>query len=126
MSGKPITCNVMDSDQKKISEFSVLNARLERNEENLRRREALLLCLKDAADEILLVDENDSIPMTFGDCFVHLNQGNASSELEFRYKALKEETDLVAEMIGEMREKANELKVYLYSKFGDAISLDRE
>ncbi|KRZ13088.1 Prefoldin subunit 4 [Trichinella zimbabwensis] len=126
MSGRPITCNVMDSDQRKIAEFSVINARLERNEDNFRRREALLLCLKDSADEILLLDENDSIPILFGDCFVHLNQEDASNELECRHKELKEETDLMADMIGEMKEKATELKVYLYSKFGDAISLDRE
>ncbi|KIH64969.1 prefoldin subunit [Ancylostoma duodenale] len=87
-----------------------------------------LLNINEAADELMLLDEEDSnsIPFRIGQTFVHFDSEAMTSKLD----QLKEETeqkikDLTAQNSSSQQEMG-ELKRTLYAKFGDRINLESD
>ncbi|ELU18687.1 hypothetical protein CAPTEDRAFT_226422 [Capitella teleta] len=119
--------NITIEDQSKINTFARHNARLQDLKIEMQKKKKELQNLEDAADELLMIDEEDSlIPYMIGEVFVRLSTDEATSMLD-RSKA-----DLDAEIAGieakcdEHKQILSNLKIQLYAKFGNNINLEAD
>ncbi|ETN68955.1 hypothetical protein RB195_003348 [Necator americanus] len=122
MSGASVT----SADQQLINKFARLHQSFTQIKEEIKELSNDLLNINEAADELLLLDEedNDSIPFRIGQTFVHFDSDSMTSKLD----QLREETEqkikqLTDENDSSQKEMEN-LKRTLYAKFGDRINLE--
>ncbi|KAL3859863.1 hypothetical protein ACJMK2_010052 [Sinanodonta woodiana] len=127
-------------DQQKINRFACFNAKLLEVKEELAAKKKELQNLMDAADELLMQDENEKIPYPFllilinslgfesniGEVFVSLSVDEANEQLE-KAKEKTQEDIKTQELTMESHKKIlQDLKVELYAKFGTNINLEAE
>uniref|UniRef100_A0A183EAL2 Prefoldin subunit 4 n=1 Tax=Gongylonema pulchrum TaxID=637853 RepID=A0A183EAL2_9BILA len=84
--------------------------------------------LNDAADEVLLLDEEDteSIPFLLGYGFLHFNQEQVNTELEEFKTELEEFVEELSEEQKKLNNQMASLKTVLYAKFGGCINLETD
>ncbi|CAN7992117.1 unnamed protein product [Ixodes hexagonus] len=123
---------VTAEDQEMINKFARQNARLEDATEEMKQLEKELRNLEDAADEVLMAEDDLPLPYPFscksitllGDVFVSLDSdetqqmiGRAKEQNKARAAVLEEETVTIKGIMAE-------LKSQLYNKFGNNINLE--
>lgn len=113
------------ADQQRINEFSKLNTRLERLEDEYKEEKTEKEYLDDLAMEIELLDEDEPVPYKIGDAFIMMASEAAQERVE-------KDKDLVEARVGELDSRISDisgqmegLKKELYAKFGSAINLER-
>ncbi|KAF8375925.1 pfd-4 [Pristionchus pacificus] len=115
---------VTAEDQQMINKF----ARLHQNFVSLTDEIKSLLNdvqnLNEAADEIMLVGDDDSIPLKLGTSFVHFTPESAGERLESMKKESEENSTEKTKEKEVIEVEMNRLKSTLYSKFGDRINLE--
>uniref|UniRef100_A0A023FG56 Prefoldin subunit 4 n=1 Tax=Amblyomma cajennense TaxID=34607 RepID=A0A023FG56_AMBCJ len=107
-----------------INNFARQNARLEDATEEMKQLEQELRNLEDAADEILVVEDDIPIPYQLGDVFVNLDSEEAQQMLEQAKAQNKERTAVLEEETRTIKSIMAELKSQLYNKFGNNINLE--
>ncbi|EPB66572.1 prefoldin subunit [Ancylostoma ceylanicum] len=119
---------VTTADQQLINKFARLHQNFSQIKEEIKELSNDLLNINEAADELMLLEEedSDSIPFRIGQTFVHFDSETMTSKLD----QLKEETeqkikDLTAQNASSQQEMG-ELKRTLYAKFGDRINLESD
>lgn len=109
-----------------INRFGRLNERLHELVDQLKGRKEELENYEDASNELILMDEEDSVKFRLGEVFFCTSNEEADNLLERR----KEEVvQVLSENESEqesIRKELRELKVKLYSKFGSSINLEDE
>ncbi|VDL83837.1 unnamed protein product [Nippostrongylus brasiliensis] len=120
--------NVTSADQQLINKFARLHQNFTQIKEEIKELSNDLLNINEAADELMLLDTEDSesIPFRIGQTFVHFDSDTMSAKLE----QIKEATE---QSVNELKDKnaANQaemetLKRTLYAKFGDRINLESD
>ncbi|XP_049525443.1 prefoldin subunit 4 [Dermacentor silvarum] len=117
---------VTAEDQEMINNFARQNARLEDATEEMKQLEKELRNLEDAADEIMMAEDDVHIPYQLGDVFVSLDSEETQQMIErakeqnkARNKVLEDETRIIKGIMAE-------LKSQLYNKFGNNINLEAD
>uniref|UniRef100_G3MMY5 Prefoldin subunit 4 n=1 Tax=Amblyomma maculatum TaxID=34609 RepID=G3MMY5_AMBMU len=115
---------VTAKDQEMINNFARQNARLEDATEEMKQLEKELRNLEDAADEILMIEDDVPIPYQLGEVFVNLDSEEAQQMLEREKAQNKERTAVLEEETRTIKGIMAELKSQLYNKFGNNINLE--
>ncbi|NWX82690.1 PFD4 protein, partial [Nothoprocta ornata] len=84
--------------------------------------------LEDASDDIMMLDDSDSllIPYQIGDVFISHSQEETEEMLEEAKKNLQEEIEALESRVESIQRVLSDLKVQLYAKFGNNINLEAE
>lgn len=120
--------NVTSADQQLINKFARLHQNFSHIKEEIKELSNDLLNINEAADELMLLDAEDSesIPFRIGQTFVHFDSDTMTAKLE----KLKETTEkTISERKAQNAAYQNDmetLKRTLYAKFGDRINLESE
>ncbi|KAJ1811660.1 hypothetical protein LPJ75_004041, partial [Coemansia sp. RSA 2598] len=112
-------------DQSRINQFSKLNTRLDRLEDEYKAQKTEKEYLDDLAMEIELLDEDEPVIYKIGDAFVKITMEDAQARLEKAKEDIDSCVDDLDNQITEISAEMEELKKKLYAKFGQAINLER-
>ncbi|KAJ2718409.1 hypothetical protein GGI07_005769 [Coemansia sp. Benny D115] len=112
-------------DQSRINQFSRLNTRLDRLEDEYKAQKTEKEYLDDLAMEIELLDEDEQVPYKIGDAFVMLTLEAAQERVEKDKEAIDNRVDDLDSQITKISAEMEELKEILYAKFGQAINLEK-
>ncbi|KAJ1723691.1 hypothetical protein LPJ53_001972 [Coemansia erecta] len=112
-------------DQERINQFSRLNTRLDRLEDDYKAQKTEKEYLDDLAMEIELLDEDKPVPYKIGDAFVMLSLETAQERVEKEKEAIDARVEELDSKIQEVSAQMDKLKKMLYSKFGQAINLEK-
>ncbi|KAK5997264.1 Prefoldin subunit 4 [Cladobotryum mycophilum] len=115
---------VRREDQDKINRFSRLHQRVLLLEEQLKTKSKEKEDLDDLSTELELADEDEKIPYKIGDAFFHISLEQAQEMLGSATSKIDEETEVLEEKLGTIREDMTQLKVELYARFGKQINLE--
>nr|CAG4652332.1 EOG090X0JBP [Triops cancriformis] len=114
-------------DQQKINKFARQNAKWEELKEELKKKENEIKNLEDAADELILTeDESSLIPYMAGEVFVNLSLEETQARLEEAKTKLKAEVGSLNDECEKVKSVMSDLKTQLYAKFGNSINLEAE
>ncbi|KAL5240278.1 hypothetical protein ACI65C_013227 [Semiaphis heraclei] len=115
-------------DQQKINKFARLNARVDEYRDELKAKQTILKNLEDAAEELMLLDEDDcpNLPYLSGETFVYYNLETAQNNLEELKKTVGKEMKDIETKIKDISSTMSDLKSHLYGKFGNNINLEAE
>ena len=111
-------------DQSKINKFAINNTKLHEYQDDLVEKRKQLQNLSDAIEELVLFDEEDTIPFQYGEVFAHLSVREANDELERAKAAIEAEISRLDEKCLSTKNLLGELKTQLYAKFGNRINLE--
>ncbi|KAJ2185618.1 hypothetical protein EV181_003774 [Coemansia sp. RSA 532] len=112
-------------DQKHINQFSKLNTRVERLEEEYKKQKEEKEYLDDLAMEIELADEDEPIFYKVGDAFIQLPLEKAQTRVEKAKESIDEHVEKLDSQISAIQSEMDGLKKMLYGKFGQAINLEK-
>ncbi|KAJ1851933.1 hypothetical protein GGH12_002526 [Coemansia sp. RSA 1822] len=112
-------------DQKHINQFSKLNTRVERLEEEYKKQKEEKEYLDDLAMEIELADEDEPIFYKVGDAFIQLPLEKAQTRVEKAKENIDEHVEKLDSQISAIQSEMDGLKKMLYGKFGQAINLEK-
>ena len=130
MAGKQASANLDDDvhisyeDQSKINKFAINNAKFHDLKDEMVLKKKDLQNLNDALDELVLLDESTPVPFLFGEVYTHLSNEDANKELEKSKQNLENEIKGLEAKQAAIKATLDELKVYLYGKFGKKINLE--
>ena len=111
-------------DQKNINSFGRLNTRLHDLEDELKEKASKHELLDDAANEIILADDDEPVRYAFGECYFECTKDQADELLEKQKDEVMEEIKAVEADIAGIKDTLASLKVSLYKKFGNNINLE--
>jgi len=111
-------------DQQRINTFSKLNNRIRIIEEKLTDLKQEKEALDDLSTELELTDEDELVLYKVGETFVNMPQARALKRLEKDQAIVDAKVSVLAVQADDCETQMKELKVKLYSKFGNAINLD--
>lgn len=80
--------------------------------------------IQDADDELVLLDESDSVSLQMGDTFVDQTVENLQKVLEGQKSKLSASLADLEVKQAEIKQQMAQLKVELYAKFGTNINLE--
>ncbi|KAJ2597926.1 hypothetical protein GGF39_002851 [Coemansia sp. RSA 1721] len=112
-------------DQNRINQFSKLNTRMDRLEDEYKAQKTEKEYLDDLAMEIELLDEDEPVLYKIGDAFVKIPLEDAQARLEKAKEDIDSCVDDLDSQITQISTEMDELKKTLYAKFGQAINLER-
>jgi len=115
---------VRREDQDKINKFSRLHQRELNLEDELKAKHKEKEDLEDVSNELELADEEDMIPYQIGDSFISLPLPEVQELLSTSTEKIDEDTTVLEEKLGTIREEMQQLKVELYARFGRSINLE--
>jgi len=115
---------VRKEDQLKINEFGRLNGRLHDVEEDIKALSSAYDLLDDAANEIILADDDEKIQYMFGECFFELTKDQADEKLEAQKTEKEAEIDVLKGELKTIQGRLSDLKSSLYGRFGKNINLE--
>ncbi|NXD13777.1 PFD4 protein, partial [Nothocercus nigrocapillus] len=120
--------NVTFEDQQKINKFARNTSRITELKEEIEVKKKQLQNLEDASDDIMMLDDGDSllIPYQIGDVFISHSQEETEEMLEEAKKNLQEEIEALESRVESIQRVLSDLKVQLYAKFGNNINLEAE
>ncbi|XP_025897875.1 prefoldin subunit 4 [Nothoprocta perdicaria] len=120
--------NVTFEDQQKINKFARNTSRITELKEEIEVKKKQLQNLEDASDDIMMLDDSDSllIPYQIGDVFISHSQEETEEMLEEAKKNLQEEIEALESRVESIQRVLSDLKVQLYAKFGNNINLEAE
>ncbi|XP_074867601.1 prefoldin subunit 4 isoform X1 [Carettochelys insculpta] len=120
--------NVTFEDQQKINKFARNTSRITELKEEIEVKKKQLQNLEDACDDIMMIDDDDSIliPYQIGDVFISHSQDETQEMLEEAKKNLQEEIEALESRVESIQRVLSDLKVQLYAKFGNNINLEAD
>lgn len=113
-------------DQQKINLFARTNARLQDLREEFETKKKDLQNLEDAETDLLMLDEEDTVPNQIGEVFVHLSHADTLERLNTAKSAVQSEMSELEKRCADHRQTLSDLKVQLYAKFGNNINLEAD
>ncbi|KAK9453509.1 Prefoldin subunit-domain-containing protein [Dipodascopsis uninucleata] len=117
--------NVAWEDQERINQFSKLNSRLSDLEDHYKEKQNQKEYLEDISTEIELIDEDELVQYKIGDSFFWIKQEEAVEKLEKETESTESDIHDLDDKMDSLKDEMNDLKAKLYSKFGNAINLER-
>ncbi|KXJ18487.1 prefoldin subunit 4 [Exaiptasia diaphana] len=118
--------NVTLEDQQCINTFARKNGRLLEIKADIEEKKKSLRNIEDACDELLMLDDDSTIPYKIGEVFVNLSSDEVQSMLEKEKEKTEEEIKGCEDQCTSIQEVLDDLKVRLYAKFGKNINLDAD
>uniref|UniRef100_A0A914HF21 Prefoldin subunit 4 n=1 Tax=Globodera rostochiensis TaxID=31243 RepID=A0A914HF21_GLORO len=115
-------------DQQQINRFARLHKSYMSAKEKLTSLDNEAQNLNDAADELLLMDDEAvaKVPILVGSVFVHFDQKTVDERLDRLKADTQAEMDALRTRIRTMEAELAELRALLYAKFGENIHLETE
>ncbi|XP_003385722.1 PREDICTED: prefoldin subunit 4-like [Amphimedon queenslandica] len=117
---------VLFEDQQKINLFAKKNSLLNDIKDQITEKERIFKNVEDAADELILFDDDQMVPYEIGEVFVLLSLEEAQQKLEDYKLELQKELDKLKEQASSIEELLSKVKSQLYAKFGDNINLEAD
>lgn len=111
-------------DQSKINKFAINNTKLHDFQDDLVEKRKELTNLNEAIDELVILDESETIPFQYGEIFTHLSVEEANQELERSKKLIEDEISSLENRVSSTKKILSDLKTQLYAKFGNKINLE--
>jgi len=111
-------------DQRAINTFGRLNNRMHEVEEEIKEKKAQYDQLDDAANEIILAEEDEPIRYAFGECYFEVTKDQADELLESQKEAIEKEANVLEEELSSIQNTLGDLKKQLYGRFGSNINLE--
>ena len=111
-------------DQQRINAFGRLNGRMHDLEEDVKAKQSQYDLLDDAANEIILADDDEPIRYACGECYLELTKDQADEMLEKQKGEVEEEINGCKAELKSIQETLDELKSKLYGRFGKNINLE--
>merc|ERR1719316_1567188 len=90
-------------DQQRINAFGRLNGRLHDLEDDLKAKQSKHELLDDAANEIILADDDEPIRFAFGECYYEVTKDQAEELLD-------EKKDTAAEKMSSLEAELNNVR----------------
>lgn len=106
-------------DKERINRFSRLIFVRQNTSATLARREKLLQLHSDAAEELMLLDDDIPVQYNVGDSFLFDDKQSVESYLEETQSELQTEIQSLQSRLSETNAEIAHLKKILYGKFGD-------
>mmetsp|Transcript_20699 Transcript_20699/g.34091 ORF Transcript_20699/g.34091 Transcript_20699/m.34091 type:complete len:130 (-) Transcript_20699:232-621(-) len=113
-------------DQANINRFNRLNQQLHEFEDELKANKDELVNLEDASNDLMLVDDDDTVKQLIGEAFIEMNAKTSQDLVEKCKEDVQKQADRLSDQISDIKSKMQELKTVLYGKFGSAINLEEE
>lgn len=110
-------------DQRNLCTFGRMNRRFQELDVEIRRRNADIEKLSDAADEILIADD---VKYVFGEAFVTLDSDDVGELIESKKNTIESELKALGDEKAALEKAMNQLKSLLYAKFGSQVYLENE
>ncbi|KAG8760075.1 hypothetical protein FRC14_004174 [Serendipita sp. 396] len=111
-------------DQQRINTFSKLNTRVQNLTAELETAKREKEALDDISTELELADEDQPVMYRVGETFVHLPLEQAQERLATEKEAAEIEVARLQDEVDGCQTSMKDLKLHLYSKFGNSINLD--
>uniref|UniRef100_A0A6T8A4P7 Prefoldin subunit 4 n=1 Tax=Prymnesium polylepis TaxID=72548 RepID=A0A6T8A4P7_9EUKA len=111
-------------DQQKINTFGRLNTRMHDLEDEIKEKVSKSELLDDAANEIILADDDELIRYVFGECYFEVSKDRADELLEEQKAKVDEEVETLKKELGGINDTLTNLKKQLYARFGGNINLE--
>ena len=111
-------------DQQRINTFGRLNTRMKELEAELKEKRGLYDQYDDAANEILLADDDEPIRYQFGECFFETDKDSADELLEKQKEKVEAEAAQIEGELAAIKSTLATLKAELYRRFGKNINLE--
>ncbi|KAL1524475.1 hypothetical protein AB1Y20_019369 [Prymnesium parvum] len=111
-------------DQQKINTFGRLNTRMHDLEDEIKEKLSTSELLEDAANEIILADDDEPIRYVFGECYFEVSKDRADELLEGQKAAVDKEIDVLKKELDGINDTLASLKKQLYARFGNNINLE--
>jgi len=111
-------------DQQRINAFGRLNGRMHDIEEDVKAKQSQYDLLDDAANEIILADDDEPIRYAFGECYLEMTKDQADEMLEKQKGAVEDEINGHKGELKKIQEQLEDLKAKLYGRFGTNINLE--
>lgn len=111
-------------DQQRINAFGRLNGRLHDMEDDLKAKQSRYELLDDAANELILADDDEPVRYAFGECYLELTKDQADEMLESQKGQIEEEMDGIKAELKSTHATLADLKAKLYGRFGKNINLE--
>jgi prefoldin subunit 4 len=115
---------VLYEDQQKINLFAKKNSQLNDIKDQITDKERIYQNVEDAADELILVDDDQLIPYEIGEIFVLITSEDAQQKLEDYKLEIQQELDDLKLQASEIDILLGKVKSQLYAKFGNNINLE--
>jgi len=109
-----------------INLFANQNTRNNEIKSRIQKKKKELENLTDAADELILLDDSESVPVQIGEVFVHMSQDGVNEYIDKQKEVLEGEIEKLDARASGMVSSLKELKTKLYAKFGKNINLEEE
>eukprot|EP00301_Raphidiophrys_heterophryoidea_P007685 c12940_g1_i3.p2 GENE.c12940_g1_i3~~c12940_g1_i3.p2 ORF type:complete len:151 (+),score=50.37 c12940_g1_i3:43-453(+) len=117
---------VTRDDQKSINRFGRLNTVMHDLEDTLKVLEQDLERLDDGNDELILVDDDESVMYSYGESFLALSKPECEAALEHAIEQKKRTRDDQQAQLLAVQDEMKRLKTSLYAKFKDNIYLEED
>ncbi|KAA8498754.1 putative prefoldin subunit 4 [Porphyridium purpureum] len=115
---------VTRSDQNDINRFArLLNERIDTGH-TLRMRRELLRLHDDAADELILADDDELVQHVVGDVFCYAPKSEVEARIQEQKEKLEAEIADLDAQLAAIVDEMQKLKSHLYAKFGNTINLE--
>lgn len=111
-------------DQQRINAFGRLNGRLHELEDELKAKQSEHELLDDAANELILADDDEPVRYAFGECYFEATKDQAEELLEKQKEVKEEEIEKLKEELKGVADNLADLKSKLYGRFGKNINLE--
>ncbi|KAJ1736131.1 hypothetical protein LPJ61_000181 [Coemansia biformis] len=112
-------------DQQRINEFSKLNTRYERLDDEYKREKEEDEYLDDLIMELELLDDDEPINYKVGDVFIKMALEDAQARVQRDKSRLSTRVGGLDAELAATQAKMDDLKKVLYAKFGQAINLEK-
>nr|XP_054748492.1 prefoldin subunit 4-like [Lytechinus pictus] len=118
--------NVTFEDQQKINKFARKSNKLGEIQDEIANKKKDLQNLEDASDELVLGDDDASIPYQIGEVFFNQSLEDAQQSVENAKTRMEEEIAGLEGQGDALKGELGDLKAQLYAKFGNNINLEMD
>lgn len=118
--------HILLEDQQKINHFARLNNRLDELKDDIKAKNNEIQTLKDASDDLMMLDDDEKVPYQIGEVFVTMTQDDVQDTLEAQKEIFEGEVTKLEEKSEDIKSQMSDLKTQLYAKFGNAINLEAD
>jgi len=101
-----------------------MNGRLHDVEDEIKTLQSQYELLDDAANEIILADDDEPVRFMFGEVFFELTKDRADEQLETEKAKKEEELEVLKTELKTITDTLADLKSKLYGRFGKNINLE--
>ncbi|XP_057292037.1 prefoldin subunit 4-like [Hydractinia symbiolongicarpus] len=113
-------------DQQMINSFANKNAKQNELKTIIENKKKELQNLEDAGDELILLDDEGTIPVHVGETFMHLSMEQAQEFIDSKKETIENDVRELDTQMQQYKGELKDLKVKLYAKFGTNINLEED